>query len=80
MNKFKFKLNTRGVSELLKSAEAEQVCREYAEEIRGRAGAGYVVTTHRGKSRVNASVKAETDEAWRDNLENNTLLKARGGR
>ena len=76
MNDFKFELNRAGVAELLKSDAMMDICREYAEQVQGRAGDGYEVTTHRGKTRVNASVAATTYEARRDNLENNTLLKS----
>ena len=79
MSKVKFELNRAGVRELLRSAEAMSVCRTYADGVRNRAGDGYEVTTYVGKNRANASVHAETYEARKDNYENNTLLKARGG-
>lgn len=79
MNKVKVVLNRKGVSELLKSQEAMNVCREYAEKIRAKAGAGYEISTYVGKTRVNAMVYADTYEARLDNYKNNTLLKARGG-
>lgn len=78
MGKIRIELNSEGVRELLKSQEIAEVCRSHAQEIAGRAGAGYEVTTYTGKTRVNASVHAATDEAYRDNLKNNTLLKAVG--
>ena len=79
MSKVKFELNRAGVRELLRSPEALSVCKTYAGAIRNRAGEGYEVTTYVGKNRANASVHAETYEARKDNYENNTLLKARGG-
>ena len=79
MSKVKFELNRADVRELLRSAEAVSVCRTHAEAVRNRAGDGYEVTTYVGKNRANASVHAETYEARKDNYENNTLLKARGG-
>lgn len=72
-------LNSAGIRELLKSAEIEAVCRDQAEAVANRAGAGYKVDTHVGKTRVNAMVSTDTKEAYRDNLKNNTLLKALGG-
>lgn len=69
-------LNSEGVQELLKSSEMMGICQSLAQGIAGRAGEGYVVTTHTGRSRVNASVKAMTKKAFQDNLKNNTLLKA----
>lgn len=79
MSKVKFKLNRGGVRELLRSSEATSVCEQYARAIQSRAGAGYEVSTYVGPNRANASVFAATDEARRDNYNNNTLLKARGG-
>lgn len=78
MAKFHVELNSDGVRELLQSSEMTDICRSLAEGIAGRAGAGYEVTTYRGKNRVNASVHAATNEATQDNLKNNTLLKAVG--
>lgn len=65
--------------ELLRSAEAQSVVESYARDVQSRAGDGYEVSTYTGRNRVNASVYAATVEARRDNYENNTLLKARGG-
>ena len=79
MSKVNFKLNKAGVRELLRSQEALGVCEQYANTVRGRAGDGYEVSTYIGKTRANASVYAATYEARKDNYENNTLLKARGG-
>ena len=54
----------------------EAICKQQAQEIKNRVGDGYLVTTYTGRNRVNASVYAVTDQAKRDNLKNNTLLKA----
>ena len=76
MAKDRLELNSDGVRELLQSPEMAAICTELANGIAARAGTGYQVTTYTGKTRVNASVKAVTEEAWKDNLKNNTLLKA----
>ena len=76
MAKFHIELNREGVRELLQSAEMMQICQSHAQAIASRAGNGYAVTTHTGRTRVNASVAVVTEEAMRDNLKNNTLLKA----
>lgn len=76
MSKVKFKLNGKGVAELLKSAEMQEVLTEYATGIRNRCGDGYTQDIYVGKTRANAMVSAETYQAKRDNLENNTILKA----
>lgn len=69
-------LNTAGVRELLRSNEMKAECEKRANEAVGRLGPGYTVTTHTGKNRVNVSIFAESYEAKRDNMENNTMLKA----
>ena len=76
MAKVKIELNSSGVRELLRSEEMKEECEKRANEALGRLGDGYVVTTHTGKNRVNASVYADTFEARKDNMENNTILKA----
>lgn len=76
MNNFRFKLDRAGVRELLRSRDMANVCEGYANNIQSRCGEGYEVTTHTGKTRVNASVMAVTVEARKENAENNTLLKA----
>ena len=77
MAKVKFKLNSKGVRELLQSQEMLNVCQKHANAIQSRAGDGYEVSTYSpGKTRVNARVSASSTKAVKDNLENNTLLKA----
>lgn len=73
---FKFELNRAGVLELLKSEEARNVCKSYADRAAQSLGDGYVVTTHSGRTRVNASVYAESAAAKAENNEHNTILKA----
>lgn len=79
MSKVKFELNRAGVRELMKSSEASAICLEYANQVQGRAGEGYEVSSYLGKNRANASVIATTNKARKDNYEHNTLLKALGG-
>lgn len=76
MAKMKFKLNYSGVGQLLKSAEMQNVLEEKAKGIRNRAGEGYKQDTYVGKTRANAMVYADSYAAKRDNMKNNTLLKA----
>ena len=73
---FKFELNREGVRELLRSKEMLDICSEYANSALGRLGSGYEVTTHTGTNRVNAQVAAETYSAKKENLNDNTILKA----
>lgn len=76
MSKVEFKLNRAGVRELLRSTGTANACREHANKVAGRCGPGYEVSTYKGTTRANASVKAVTEEAIRENYENNTLEKA----
>lgn len=78
--KVKFQLNRAGVRELLSSSEMEQICMSYAGNALSRLGAGYEVGSYHGKNRVNAEVRAESFQAKRENLKNNSILKAvKGG-
>ena len=74
--KIEIVLVSEGVQALLKSPEMMAQCKQLAQGIASRAGEGYQVTTYTGKTRVNASVIAATNAAKRDNMKNNTLLKA----
>lgn len=76
MSKNTFKLNYKGVGELMKSEAMRTVLSEYAINIKNRCGDGYEQDIRVGKSRANAMVKATTYQARSDNLKNNTLLKA----
>lgn len=76
MAKNTFKLNYKGVGELLKSEPMQKVLSDYATNIRNRCGDGYEQDIFIGKTRANAMVSATTYQAKKDNLENNTILKA----
>lgn len=77
MAKTRIVLNRKGVGSLLKSKEMMAVCLEHANATCQSAGdVGYEVTTFTGKSRVNASVRANTRKTISDNYKNNTLLKS----
>lgn len=74
--KLKVVLKRKGVRELLKYPEMLAVCKEFAYKAQSKLGKDYVVTYRIGKKRVNASIKANTPKAIKDNLKNNTILKA----
>lgn len=74
--KFDFKLNVAGVRKLLRSQEAMNVCRGYADRALQRLGDGYESTTYVGRNRVNASVRATTYKTRKKNRDENTILKA----
>lgn len=82
MSKVNFVLNSKGVREMLKSAEAQAICMEYANAVANRAAAhstGYVVETRNYPERAGAAVRADSVKARIDNSRNNTLLKSLGG-
>lgn len=76
MGNVKIELNREGVRALLRSPGMMAVCKEHADAARARLGAGYAVTTHTGRNRVNAQIAAEAPAARRENAEGNTILKA----
>lgn len=76
MAKYKFTLNKRGVRELLRGEEIQIVLNEKAEQIQSRCGIGYEIDSYIGRFRANSMIYANTYGAKRDNLKNNTILKA----
>lgn len=75
-----FKLNLKGLNELMKSSEMQGILNDAAGRISGAAGDGYEVETAHPISFVAiASVRAATYESYYDCLENDTLQKAMGG-
>lgn len=76
MSKVRVELNSAGIRELLRSEEMQAVLEEQAEKIAGRCGTGYSHDTYLTGGRAVASAFAETPEAIRDNLENNTILRS----
>lgn len=78
MSNVRFKLNSKGVQELLKGSAMQSILMENARSIAGRAGEGYFSETRVYKKRAVGRAYAGTSEAVHDNYENNTLLKALG--
>lgn len=76
MSKVKVKLNSAGVRELLKSAEIAAECMGHAQRIAVACGDGYAAESRSYSERKGAAVSADTPKAQRDNLKNNTLLRA----
>lgn len=72
----KFTLDRAGVRKLMKSDEMLNCVKSYADDAVNSLGEGYEVNTRRGKTRVNAEIKAVSYKAKRDNLTKNTILKA----
>lgn len=78
MPKTKIVLNSAGVREMLKGPDMQALLLERAQAISERAGSGYETDVFVGRNRANASVFASDPEAVKDNMKNNTLLKALG--
>lgn len=79
MAKQKLKLNRKAIkNQLLKGAEFAALCDEAAHQIASTCGDGYVPSGQNGKNRYVASVITKSYGAKKDNLDNNTLLKAIG--
>lgn len=76
MNKFRFKLNRKGVRELMQSDEMMAVLKEHGNATLAGLGEGYALSDYVGKTRANISIKAESFKAGRENAKNNTILKA----
>ena len=75
MSKVRVRLISKGVRSLLQSQEMMNICTHLAYQAQSRLGDGYEVTYMTGKTRVNASIGA-----IKENYENNTILKALGGK
>ena len=74
-----FKLNLRGLNELMKSSEMQGVLNTAAAQISAAAGDGYEVESAHPISFVAiASVHTDTFKARLDNSRHNSLLKAAG--
>ncbi|MBQ1756143.1 MAG: hypothetical protein IIZ96_05320 [Oscillospiraceae bacterium] len=74
-----FKLNLKGLNELMKSPEMQGVLNTAAAQIQAQAGDGYEVESAHPISFVAiASVHTGDYKAMLDNSKHNTLLKAAG--
>lgn len=76
MSKMKFELNSSGVSELLRSAEMQNLLREKGKEVKDRAGEGFELTVSPGQKRANATISTTNVKSRQKNAKDNTLLKA----
>ena len=82
MSKYKVKidLNRKEVNRLLNSSAITGTLEELAQTIANTAGEGYEAGfVYYGKKRPNVTVRPVTKKAYKDNLENNTLVKSISG-
>lgn len=78
MDNVKFELNLAGLNELMKSSEMQSVLESAASQAVGNAGGGYGSRVHVANWVAIANVYPTTRQAAKDNLDNNTLLRAVG--
>lgn len=76
MSKVEIVLESSNINAFLRSEAMKSMLEERAAQVAAAAGEGYTYRTHDSGQRIIATIYAETDEARKDNLENNTLLKA----
>ena len=79
LSNVRIELNYAGVGQLLKSGEVESFIKNIADSKASALGAGYASDSYKAGTRVVASVYTDSIEAAKDNLKNNTLLKAVSG-
>lgn len=77
-SKVKVKLNKAEIRKLLRSSEAQEVCMSYAHRIQQIAGPDYEADKRNYPERSGAAVYPANDDGYYDNLQHNTLLKAKG--
>lgn len=76
MANVKIVLNKEGVRALLKSPEVEKMCMDIANQTVAKCGEGYEAQVRHYPERTAAAILPMTYQAKKDNLENNTILKA----
>lgn len=76
MSNLKFELNSAGVRQLLRSEAMAAGLESTAAAIAERCGAGYESDRKLMPTRVIASVYTGETRAYRDNMQNNTILRS----
>ena len=76
MSNLKFELNSAGVRQLLRSEALAAGLESTAAAIVQRCGAGYASDRKLMPTRVISSVYTGDKRAYRDNMQNNTILRS----
>lgn len=76
MANVRVELNREGVRELLKSKEVEKMCMDFANSAVIRLGDGYEADVRHYPERTASIVLAKTYQAKKENMDNNSILKA----
>ena len=71
----KVKISYEGVGKLLRGEEMRNLMEQMGAERANRAGEGYDYRVHNTGQRQAVNIYAATHKAFKDNLNNNTLLK-----
>lgn len=81
MSKLGLKLDRQAVrDQILKGSETKSLIKQYGEEAYSKLSVdGYVLEERTYPERVGVAIYAEGHSAKRDNLDNNSLLKAVSG-
>ena len=74
-DKARVELDYNGIGQLMRSEGMADAVSRKADEITARAGSDYAYRLHNTGQRQAANIYPASLEAWKDNLENNTLLK-----
>lgn len=74
--KVDFELNRKGLFEFMKGDAMQKVMQKTAKAVMPKGD--YEYNVHVGKTRANANLRCTSKDSYKDNLSNNTLLKAIG--
>ncbi len=74
--KVKIELNSDGIIAMMNSTEMQTELWMYAERVASNAGIATNITVQPGKTRASARVATGSKEAYKENMTNNTLLRA----
>lgn len=81
MSKAKIVIDKAGMDEFLNSDAVCDILTDAAGDVLGRLGEGYEMQApYHGPHRANVAIATTTKRAYWDNVKNNTMLKACGGR
>lgn len=78
MSKIRVELNLAGINAMMKSEGVVSVLQAAGNAVASAAGPGYESSTHQASYVAIANVWANDKKSRKDNLDNNTLLKAVG--
>ena len=76
MSGIKFKLNLKGLNELMKSSEMQDALLEAGKAVASSAGSDYEAEVHTANWIAISNVYPNSRKAAHENFEDNTLLKA----